>query len=106
MENYYVTAVITRPMGAAEAKQISVAGRIYVGRVKTIVLASSPAEAIAAGSEDFRNALAKSGLHISDLGCIPVELAAEIGDTEIYARYPTADELARSLLAKEVLREG
>lgn len=93
MENYYVTAVVTRPMGAAEAKQIAVAGRIYVGRVKTTVLASSPAEAIAAGSEDIINALNGSGLHASDFGCMSVDWATKLGDSIIYDRYPDPSEL-------------
>lgn len=90
MENYYVTAVVTRPMGD-ETMEICVAGRIYVGRVKAIVQASSPADAIAAGTEKIAKALDGSGLHVSDYGCMPVDWAKKLGDSEIYDSYPTAD---------------
>ena len=89
MEDYYVTAVVTRPMGAM--KEICAAGRIYVGRVKAIVQAVSPADAIAAGTEKIAKALDGSGLHASDYGCMSVDWEKKLGDSEIYERYPTAD---------------
>lgn len=91
MESYYVTAAVTRPMGAESMKEICVAGRIYVGRVKAIVQAVSPADAIAAGTEKIAKALDGSGLHASDYGCMSVYWAEKLGDSEIYGRYPTAD---------------
>lgn len=91
MENYYVTAVVTRPMGADAMKEICAAGRIYVSRVKAIVQAVSPADAIAAGAEKITKELDGSGLHASDYGCMSVYWAEKLGDSKIYDSYPTAD---------------
>lgn len=68
MENYYVTAVVTRPMGADAMKEICAAGRIYVSRVKAIVQAVSPADAIAPAPK-------KSPRNWTDLACTQAIMA-------------------------------
>lgn len=91
MEDYYVTAVVTRPMCAEDLKEIAVEGRIYAGRVKAIIKAVSPADAIAIGADKIVKALDGSGLHASDYGCMSVDWAEKLGDSKIYDSYPTAD---------------
>lgn len=91
MENYYVTAVVTRPMTSSEGNHIAVAGRIYKGRCKTVVQADSPEEAIAAGAEIIRTSLDGSGLRASDFGCISVAWAEKLGDTGIYDVYQSPE---------------
>ena len=93
MSNYYVTAVVTRLMTESEEKQIAVSGRIYVARCKTIVMAESVETALSAGIKHITDILAGSGLHASDFGAMPVDDAEKLGDTEIYDRYPTPEEV-------------
>lgn len=93
MEKYYVTAVITRPMTSAEEKQIAVSGRIYVARCKTIVMADNQEAALSSGIQHITDVLIGSGLHASDFGFMPVADAEKLGDTEIYDRYPSPEDV-------------
>lgn len=101
MESYYVTAVVTREMTSDEEKQIVVPGRIYVARCKTTVMAANPQAALSSGMQHITDSFAGSGLHLSDFGCMPVAAADKLGDFEIYAKYPTPDEVL-SLCRKNV----
>lgn len=89
MMNWYVSADMARRVSGSEAEQIGIAGAsIHAGRVKTMVQAETPKEAIDKGRAVIDAAL-EDGLRALNYGCMPVEAVAELGDEEVYARMRT-----------------
>lgn len=89
MTTYYVTADLDRAPTEQETKEIGVPhAKIFLGRVKAIICADSIKDACARGSECISGCI-KEGRTISNVGCMPVAAAKEMGDDEIYNRYPT-----------------
>ena len=89
MTTYYVTADLDRAPTEQETKEIGVPhAKIFLGRVKAIICADSIKDACARGSECISGCI-KEGRTISNVGCIPVAAAKEMGDDEIYKGYPT-----------------
>lgn len=89
MMTYYVTADLDRTPTAQETKEIGVhRAKIFLGRVKAIVAASSVKEACERGRECITGCIAE-GRTISNIGCMPVADAKKLGDDEIYKSYPT-----------------
>lgn len=89
MKKWYVAADAVRTATEGERAQIGVAGaRIYAGRVKTIVNADTPQEAIEKGRAIIKAAL-EDGVQAANFGCMDVESAKAMGDEETYARMRT-----------------
>lgn len=89
MKNWYVCADLNRAATSSEAAQIGIAGAgIYAGRIKTVVQAETPKEAIDKGRVVIEAAL-EDGLRAWNYGCMPVETVKELGDEEFYARMRT-----------------
>ena len=89
MTTYYVTADLDRAPTEQEAKEIGVPhAKIFLGRVKAIICADSIKDACARGSECISGCI-KEGRTISNVGCMPVAAAKEMGDDEIYNGSPT-----------------
>ena len=89
MTTYYVTADLDRAPTEQEAKEIGVPhAKVFLGRVKAIICADSIKDACARGSECISGCI-KEGRTISNVGCMPVAAAKEMGDDEIYKGYPT-----------------
>lgn len=89
MTTYYVTADLDRAPTEQEAKEIGVPrAKIYLGRVKAIICADSIKDACARGRECIEGCI-QEGRTISNVSCMPVAAAKEMGDDEIYKSYPT-----------------
>lgn len=89
MTTYYVTADLDRAPTEQEAKEIGIPhAKVFLGRVKAIICADSIKDACARGSECISGCI-KEGRTISNVGCISVAAAKEMGDNEIYKGYPT-----------------
>ena len=89
MMTYYVTADLDRAPTAQETKEIGVPRvKIYLGRVKAIICADSIKDACARGRKCIEGCI-QEGRTISNIGCMPVADAKELGDDEIYKSYPT-----------------
>lgn len=89
MTTYYVTADLDRAPTEQETKEIGVPhAKIFLGRVKAIICADSIKDACARGSECISGCI-KEGRTISNVGCMPVADAKEMGDEKIYKGYPT-----------------
>lgn len=61
---------------------------IFCGRVKTLVAASSPKEAIEAGKKAI-SASIEDNMEATGYGCMDLDSIAKLGDTEIYANMHT-----------------
>lgn len=89
MTTYYVTADLDRAPTEQETKEIGVPhAKIFLGRVKAIICADSIKDACARGSKCISGCI-KEGRTISNVSCMPVAAAKEMGDDEIYKSYPT-----------------
>lgn len=86
---YYVSADVHRAATAQETAETGVPNaRVFAGRVKTIVDAESPRDAIAQGTHKISAAIEPDCKAIN-IGCMPVEDARRLGDEESYARMRT-----------------
>ncbi|MGN1370579.1 MAG: hypothetical protein ACI4WX_17025 [Aristaeellaceae bacterium] len=89
MKKWYVCADLGRPASEKEIIEIGVPGAyMYAGRVKTIVEADSPKEAIEAGKPVIEASL-KPGMKATSFGCMTFEGVIELGDEEVYAKMRT-----------------
>ena len=89
MKKWYVCADLERPASEKEIIEIGVPGAyMYAGRVKTIVEADSPKEAIEAGKPVIEASL-KPGMKATSFGCMTLEGVIELGDEEVYAKMRT-----------------
>lgn len=89
MTTYYVTADLDRAPTEQETTEIGVPrAKIFLGRVKAIICADSVKDACARGKECISGCIME-GRTISNVGCMPVAAAKEMGDDEIYKGYPT-----------------
>lgn len=89
MKKWYVCADLERPASEKEIMEIGVPGAyMYAGRVKTIVEADSPKEAIEAGKPVIEASL-KPGMKATSFGCMTLEGVIELGDEEVYAKMRT-----------------
>ena len=89
MTTYYVTADLDRAPTEQETTEIGVPHvKIFLGRVKAIICADSVKDACARGKECISGCIME-GRTISNVGCMPVAAAKEMGDDEIYKGYPT-----------------
>lgn len=86
---WYVCADLARCASENESVKIGVSGAyMYAGRVKTIVEAESPKEAIEAGKPVIEASL-MPGMKATDFGCMPLDCIIELGDEEVYAKMRT-----------------
>lgn len=93
MEQYYITAELSRAAEAREEAEIGVHGaQVYLCRVKTIVNADTWQEAMTEGKAKIKRLL-RPNIVATCWGCMSVRAAEEIGDIEIYERYITAGTL-------------
>ena len=89
MKKWYVCADLERLASENEIMEIGVPGAyMYAGRVKTIVEADSPKEAIEAGKPVIEASL-KPGMKATSFGCMTLEGVIELGDEEVYAKMRT-----------------
>lgn len=89
MTTYYVSADLDRVPTDKEGREISVPhAKIFLGRVKAILVAENYADACAKGRKCIEGCI-REGRTISNVGCMPVKAAKELGDEEIYKSYPT-----------------
>ena len=89
MKKWYVCADLERLASENEIMEIGVPGAyMYAGRVKTIVEADSPKEAIEAGKPVIEASL-KTGMKATSFGCMTLEGVIELGDEEVYAKMRT-----------------
>lgn len=89
MTTYYVTADLDRAPTEQETTEIGIPhAKIFLGRVKAIICADSVKDACARGKECISGCIME-GRTISNVGCMPVAAAKEMGDDEIYKGYPT-----------------
>ena len=89
MKKWYVCADLERAASEKEIIEIGVPGAyMYAGRVKTIVEADSPKEAIEAGKPVIEASL-KPGMKATSFGCMTLEGVIELGDEEVYAKMRT-----------------
>lgn len=89
MTTYYVTADLDRTPTAQESKEIGVPhAKVFLGRVKAILMADSIQEACSKGRQCIEGCI-QPGRTISSVGCMPVEDAKKLGDDAIYKSYPT-----------------
>ena len=85
---YYITADIDREPRTTD--KLPTPGRVFVGRVKTVVEAPEGdyAGAIEKGQSIITGSL-KPGQTALNFGAMPVDAVEELGDAEIYAGYKT-----------------
>lgn len=89
MKKWYVCADLERTATEKEIIEIGVPGAcMYAGRVKTIVEADSPKEAIEAGKPVIEASL-KPGIKAINFGCMTLEGVIELGDEEAYSMMRT-----------------
>ena len=89
MKKWYVCADRERRATEKEINEIGVPGAcIYAGRVKTIVEAGSPKEAIAAGNPVIEASL-NPGMKAINFGCMTLEDVVALGDEETYSMMRT-----------------
>ena len=89
MKKWYVCADLKRLASENEIMEIGVPGAyVYAGRVKTIVEADSPKEAIEAGKPVIEASL-KPGMKAINFGCMTLEGVINLGDEEVYAKMKT-----------------
>lgn len=87
MKKWYVSAELFRASG--ERDEIGASNSlIFCGRVKTLVAASSPKEAIEAGKKAI-SASIEDNMEATRYGCMDLDSIAKLGDTEIYANMHT-----------------
>ena len=89
MKKWYVCADLERPSSDKGIIEIGVPGAyMYAGRVKTIVEADSPKEAIEAGKPVIEESL-ETGMKATRFGCMTLDGVIELGDEEVYAKMRT-----------------
>ena len=89
MKKWYVCADLERCASEKEIIEIGVPGAyMYAGRVKTIVEADSPKEAIEAGKPVIEASL-NPGMKATSFGCMTLDGVIELGDEEVYAKMRT-----------------
>lgn len=89
MKKYYVLADLSRDPNGAEAGAIPASGKMYAGRIKAVVLAKDPEEAMAVGKKIITGSLRK-GLQALNWTWNEVDFVERNGDKEIYDKYLTA----------------
>lgn len=93
MDKYYICADLSRAPKGKEAAEIGVTPvKIYLGRMKAVVGAETPDEAMGIGRELILGNL-KKGIEAIEWSWMTVKDAERMGDKEIYDRYPTASWL-------------
>lgn len=89
MKKWYVCADLKRLASENEINEIGVPGAyVYAGRVKTIVEADSPKEAIEAGKPVIEASL-NTGMKATNFGCMTLDDVIKLGDEEVYAKMRT-----------------
>ena len=90
MTTYYVTTDLDRAPTTQEAKEIGFPrAKVFLGRVKAILMAGSVQEACSKGRQCIGGCI-QPGVTIGSVGCMPVADAKKLGDEAIYKSYPTA----------------
>ena len=93
MVKYFVSADVSRTPTAKEAREIGVPGAaIHAGRVKTIVMANDPKDAIEKGRKIIEGCMGANETALS-FGCMEYDWAKKLGDLPIYMAYGTATKI-------------
>ena len=89
MEQYYVMADLRRSPETAENLPPVPGAEVYAGKIKAVTEAQDRDEALAVGKTPITGCL-KQGITAYQWTYMPVLDAQKMGDTAIYAQYPTA----------------
>ena len=89
MEQYYVMADLRRSPETVENLPPVPGAEVYAGKIKAVIEAKDRDEALAVGKTLITGCL-KKGIMAYQWTYMPVLDAQKMGDTAIYAQYPTA----------------